>query len=370
MPKIIISLISLLSFVFSFSQDTSSVYQLSDFYRYHPMLGQEVDEIFQAMSEEERVGQMIVQAAGRLGKPKAQVVKLVQEHKIGGILLLRGEKQEFIELAKELDSLAIAAGNLPLLFSSDAEPSLFNRKISGTRAVKRTNKIEDEEECSAIAQQISEDLKEIGIYHNFSPVSDVSPNNEAIGNRSFGADPERVASMSAAFIKTSQENGVAATAKHFPGHGLVKGDSHHKMVFIDGEMQEVSIYQPLIDSGVISIMVGHIAIENSEYDTDGLPATCSAAIVTDLLKNDMDFRGVIVTDAMGMGAVTSIPNAPLKAVRAGCDMILMPRDEPGMITAVVAEMKEDINFRRQVHISVKKLIRLKLCLGVITSTME
>lgn len=347
------------------AQSPSTPYSLNDFFRYHPQLNEEVEALFDSLSEEARVGQLIVQAAGRLGKPKAEVVRLVNNQQVGGILLLNGEKEELTALAKELDSLSMASGGLPLLFSADAEPSLVNRKIAGTRPSPKTNRLEDAAQTRAIARQISEDLKDIGILHNFAPVVDISPNNAAIGNRTFGNDSARVVPLSNAFIQASQEAGIAATAKHFPGHGLVQGDTHHKLVYIDGEMQEVSLYQPLIDSGVISIMVAHIAVENNEYATDGLPATCSPAIVSDLLKGNMGFRGIVVTDAMRMGAVGAIPHGPLKAVQAGCDMILMPDDEPEMIQDVLAAMEEDPAFRRQVDISVKKILRLKLCLGVI-----
>ncbi len=94
-------------------------------------------------------------------------------------------------------------------------------------------------------------------------------------------------------LKKRNDNGIIATAKHFPGHGFVVGDTHEKLVFIDGEMKEVPNYQPVIDNGVLSIMVAHIAVKNNEkYNTEGLPSTCSREIVTDLLKNELGFRGI------------------------------------------------------------------------------
>ncbi|RMG23391.1 MAG: glycoside hydrolase family 3 protein [Bacteroidetes bacterium] len=361
MKKLLTSLLLFLPLTLTQAQ----TFSLADFYTYQPELNEEVEAIFDQMNDTTRVGQLIIQAAGRLGIPKAEIVRLIQSQKIGGVLLLKGEKDEFTRLARELDSISLASGGLPLLFSADAEPSLFNSKIKGTAAVKKTNQIQDAAECRQIASLISEELKTIGIHYNFAPVVDVSPFNEAIGNRSFGSDAKRVVELCAAFIGASQRAGVAATAKHFPGHGLVKGDTHHKLVYIDGDMQEVANYQPLIDSGLISIMVAHIAVENNPHATQGQPASISREIVTGLLKEEMGFRGLVVTDAMRMGAIASIPHASLKAVEAGCDLILMPLNEEEMVADILAKMEEDPAFKRQVYISVKKVLRLKLCLGVL-----
>lgn len=369
MPKFIFCFIPFLSFLFTYSQ-TKAPYTLEDFYQYHPELAYEVEEIFDRLDDTTRVGQMLVQAAGIYGKPDKIIHKLIKERKLGGILMLKGEKAEFTAMGKELDSLSLASGGLPFLYSSDAEPSLFNRKISNTRPAPRTNRIPDEAACDSIATQISEDLKDIGIYHNYAPVLDMSADNAAIGNRTFGSDSARVVSMSATFVEASQRAGVAATVKHFPGHGLVKGDTHHDLVYIDGEMKEVPLYQPLIDAGAISIMIAHIAVENNEYATDGMPASCSRKIVTDLLKDSMNFRGIVITDAMGMGAVSKIPQSSFMAVKAGCDMILMPLNEAQLHAEILAEMEKDEAFRRQIYISVKKLIRLKLCLGIIQPISE
>ena len=174
-------------------------------------------------------------------------------------------------------------------------------------------------------------------------------------------------SLSKQFIKTTQEQGIVATAKHFPGHGLVSGDTHKKSVYIDGDLQELEVYPPLIDAGVLSIMMAHITIENNpKYSTDGLPASCSRKIVTGLLKEELGFKGLVITDALNiMKAVTIIDNAPLLASKAGNDMLLMPIDETETINSILAEMSIDSIYRQQVYQSVKKIIRLKVYLGLI-----
>jgi beta-N-acetylhexosaminidase len=172
--------------------------------------------------------------------------------------------------------------------------------------------------------------------------------------------------MSDVFIQTTQQMGLIATAKHFPGHGYVKGDSHVQLIYIDGQMQEVDTYKPLIQNGVLSVMVGHIAVvNNEEYNTEGLPASCSRKIVTDLLKTQLGFKGLVVTDAMNMGALNKIPQSTLKAVQAGCDMILMPPNETALVNAVLKEMATNEAFKSQVYTSVKKILRAKLCLGML-----
>ncbi|MGB3617572.1 MAG: glycoside hydrolase family 3 N-terminal domain-containing protein [Catalinimonas sp.] len=340
-------------------------YTLADFYRYKPTLEHRTDQIFDALTDAQRVGQMIVPAVGRLGKPTAHVAKLIGEGKVGGVLLLNGEKESFTALTENLNDLAVQNGHPPLLFTADAEPSLVNRKISGTTKVPTTAALTDTTEVRRVARTIAADLKAIGVMQNYAPVLDVSPNNEAIGNRSFGSDPARVVEMNRAFVDATQAAGVAATVKHFPGHGLVRGDTHHQLVYIDGEMREVDNYRPLIEAGALSVMVAHIAVQNEgTYDTDGAAASTSRRIVTDLLKEELGFRGVIVTDAMNMGAVSKDADAPLKAVRAGCDMILMPVDEQRLHASVLRAMSDDAALRDQVHTSVRKIIRMKLCLGL------
>ncbi len=341
-------------------------YSISDYFRNNEILQKQVDKVFNSLRDEQRVGQMIVPAVGRLGKPDAVVTELVKKQQVGGILLLNGSKESFKRYTHLFDSLNRAQAGVPIIYSADAEPSLINRKIEGVPTVVKTSQIPDSATSAQVALQINQQLKDIGILYNYAPVVDLSLQNQAIGNRSYGSDPEHVKKLANAFIQATQQGGVVATAKHFPGHGLVKGDSHHKLVYIDGEMKEVQLYQDLIDQQVLSIMVGHIAVENNpKYNTKGLPATCSRNIVTGLLKEEMGFKGIITTDAMNMGAVASIPDAGLLAVKAGCDMILMPLDEKELIYGILKEMENNPQFKEQVYESVKKIIRMKLVAGLI-----
>jgi beta-N-acetylhexosaminidase len=341
--------------------------KLQDFYNYNPTIEHKVNEIFSSLNDTTRVAQMLVTSAGELGKPESTVLKLARENKIGGVVFLKGTKENHKRLIDSLNVINNSLKHLPLLYSIDAEPSLFNGRLKGTKPIINTIDIKSANQADSIARIINNELLEIGFRQNFAPVVDVSPQNEAIKNRSFGNDKENVIALSTQFIKTTQEQGVIATAKHFPGHGLVKGDTHKKSVYIDGQLQELDVYPPIIEAGVISIMMAHITItNNTKYDTNGLPASCSRKIVTGLLKDELGFKGLIITDALNiMKAVTIIDNAPLLASKAGNDMLLMPIDETKTINSILTEIKIDPIYKEQVYQSVKKIIRLKLYLGLI-----
>ena len=357
--RIFIVLFLFPSFVFS------QQFKLDNFYEYHPDLQLEVDKVFESLNDTLRVGQLIVPAVGRLGKTDEHVIELCKKGKIGGVLLLNGTVESFTNYVHLFDSICLAQGFLPPIYSADAEPTLIKYKIKGSTPVPKTNAIKSMEKVEEVAQIISEDLKKIGITQNFAPVIDASP-NEVVSNRSFGLNMDTVINFSNKFIDVTQSNGIVATAKHFPGHGYISGDTHKKLVYIDGQMKEVANYIPVIENNVLSVMVAHIAVKNNEqFGTEDLPATCSRKIVTDLLKDSLNFRGLVITDAMNMGGVVNVPDCGLKAIQAGCDVLLMPVNEEKDVDDILSLMDEDLDFKFQVYSSVKKVIRLKICLGLI-----
>lgn len=341
---------------------TPSGYTLADFYAHNAQLDAETDMVFDQLNEEERVAQMIIASLGKLGKPYEDVHPLIEQRKIGGVIFLSGDPEAFRQQIEELNQLS---PGWPLLMSMDAEPSLLNRRMPGTPTMLPTAQLKRMGQIDSVVNTIDSILHHVGFHQNFAPVVDLSPNNEAIGNRTFGSDSASVIPKAIAFIEETQQDQIVATAKHFPGHGRVQGDTHKKLVYIKGEMTEADLYKPLIDAGVLSIMVGHIAVEENEnYNTDGMPATLSPVIVNELLRKNMGFEGIIITDAMNMGAVEAIPESCLLAAKAGCDMILMPPNELETLTRIVDEMRNDEEFQMQINNSVKRIIRLKLCLGM------
>lgn len=342
-----------------------TVFELQDFLKENKDLDAAVDKVFASLDDTAIVAQLIMPAVGRLGQEKSTIDQHIKARIIGGVLMLNGTKDGFSSWIQDFEKQNKAYGNLPFLYSADAEPSLVNRKIMGSTPVKKANEMTSIEEVRACAKTISKDLNDIGINYNFSPVVDMSP-NATVGFRSFGAVPANIIPWSGAFIQETQAQGIIATAKHFPGHGLVSGDTHKALQMIDGELKEIQNYPPLIEQGVLSIMVAHIAVQNNaKYQTNGLPATCSKTIVTDLLKNEMGFKGLVVTDAMNMGGVVAVPENAYKAVAAGCDIILMPVDAKKAHSEILAHYRKDAAFKAQVDAAAKKVIRMKIAMGLL-----
>lgn len=340
---------------------------LKDFYLYDAKLEHQVDIVFNSLDDTARVAQMIITSAGELGKPENVVIDLAQSNRIGGVVFLKGKQENHKGIIKRLNQIAVKNNQPPLIFSIDAEPSLFTGRLIGSEPMVNTIDINTIDEADSIAAFISKKLLSLGFHQNFAPVVDVSPQNEAIKNRSFGSNIDSVVALSRQFILTTQSKEIVSTAKHFPGHGLVSGDTHEKSVYIDGKLRELEVYPPLIQAGVLSVMMAHITIRNnSKYDTKGLPASCSRNIVTGLLKDELGFKGLVITDALNiMKAVTVVDNAPLMSSKAGNDMLLMPISETETIETILAEMNINDDYRNQVYASVKKIIRLKICLGLI-----
>ena len=362
MKKLLILPLVLMSF-----QSMAQSFKLTDFLASNDTLERIVDSIFHSLDDDSRVAQLLMPAVGRLGMPEDSIRSLIEHKRIGGVLLLNGTSEQFGGWTNEFNKLNEETGNLPFLYSADAEPSLVNRKMIGSRTVPRANEINTLEELESTATIISEDLNKVGVNYNFAPVVDVSA-NRTVGYRGFGSKPENIIPYSDAFIQVTQDHNIIATAKHFPGHGLVSGDTHHSLQVINGELQELENYPPLIENGVLSIMIAHIAVKNNaQYATDGLPSTISEKIVTNLLRDSLKFEGLIVTDAMNMGGVSKIENAAVKAVDAGCDIILMPLDPTQAHKDLLLKYQTEQVFKEKVNKAVRRIIRMKVCLGLMDS---
>jgi beta-N-acetylhexosaminidase len=341
------------------------VINLESFLANDTVLDKKVDSVFSTLKNEAVVAQLIMPAVGRMGSPEDSIKEFIRKGQIGGVLLLNGTKTQCTNWAKSFEEMNAQNGNLPFLYSADAEPSLVNRKIKGSTPVPRANEITDILEVYKVAQTISKDLNDIGINYNFAPVVDLA-SNKTVGYRGFGTNPDNVVPFSNVFIEQTQRQNIVATAKHFPGHGLVSGDTHKSLQVIDGELKELKNYPPLIKKGVLSIMVAHIAVKNnSKFNTDGLPSTISKVIINDLLRDSLDFKGLIVTDAMNMGGIAKLKNTSVRAIEAGCDILLMPKDAGLAHRKLMTKYTEDAEFKTKVDLAAKRIIRMKICLGLI-----
>ncbi|MFE5278913.1 glycoside hydrolase family 3 protein, partial [Bacillus cereus] len=284
-----------------------------------------------------------------------------------------------------------AAEKYGLLISIDQEGGIVTRLQTGTdfpgnMALGATR---SEELAEKVGKAIGEELHALGINMNFGPVLDVNnnPDNPVIGVRSFSEDPELVADLGKAYLKGLQETGTAATAKHFPGHGDTAVDSHVGLPSVPHDLErlkEVELYpfQEAMDAGIDAIMSAHVtfpeiddttAISRKDGTEVAVPGTLSHKILTGLMREEMDFNGVIVTDAMNMAAIADHfgpVDAAIRAVKAGADIVLMPvgivEVANGLYDAVNAgEISEE-----RLEQSVERILTLKLNRGIVKAEVE
>lgn len=334
------------------------------FYAKNPALDQRVNDIYNAMSNKERAAQMIMIASGEtMGyKYDTYVVPNVKNGYAANVLFLKGTSTAFQRQAKAIDEMI--GGTLKPLYACDCEPSLLHYKITDKPKMNATSKLLTAEDIKNSVDSINKVMDEIGIQINFAPVTDIAKNKSIINNRSFGSNADSIALLNDYFIQYTQKDKKAATIKHFPGHGAVVGDTHKQSVYINGAMTELNTFQQVIDkSNPIFVMVGHISIKNNPdgYNTENArPASTSRNLVTNLLKKDMKFKGLVTTDAMNMAASASMPNADFEAVKAGVDLILMPLNPKDLHAKIQKEFDHQTALSKELEQSVKKIIRLKL----------
>lgn len=341
-------------------KESISLFTLDDYFSSNKALELSSDSIFILMSENDRLSQLIISSTGAGTNNFKELEEQVKTKLIGGAVFL-GKNTKLSQKTNHLQQMS----RWPLLFSLDAEPSLINSRVTDlTQNFNKTVTTKNATEAMDISMEIANILSSLGIHQNYAPVSDISNNVSVINHRSYGKDLEDVIKKSNAFISEHQVNGIVATAKHFPGHGSAKGDSHKNLVSIPNIKKEIDIFKSNIQNNVISIMIGHIAIENGEFNTNGKPSSISKKVVTNLLRTELGFKGIIITDAMNMKGVTQFKDADINALKAGADLVLMPQNPKELIQSLKSEMRNSIDFKNQIEKSIKRVIRLKLCLGL------
>jgi beta-N-acetylhexosaminidase len=293
----------------------------------------------------------------------------VLELGVGGYTIFGGNVDSTAQLIHEL----AAESPHPLLVSSDLERGLGQQLDGGTvfptqMAVGATGAHD-----LAFAQgwATAREALAAGINVVFSPVADVAsePSNPIIGVRSFGGDPAQVADLTVAFVRGCQQGGAAATVKHFPGHGDTSLDSHIELPTVATdratlEAREFVPFRAAIDAGVRVVMTAHVAYPS--ITGDDTPATLSPAIVTDLLRGEMGFDGVVVTDALLMGAIANrytAGEAAVLALEAGADLLLMPSDPEAAISAIRRAVDEERLTEERIDESLERLAELHRAFG-------
>lgn len=330
-----------------------------------------IDSTIMKMTTREKCAQMIVPWV--LGKDYskdsvglAKITHYVKDLKVGGLLFSTGD---VLNEAEDIDEMQ-ALSDIPLLISADFESGVGMRLSDGTSfpynmGVAATG---NSEFAFDMAKVISAESRAIGVFQNYAPVADINdnPDNPVIGIRSYSENKFTVARYAGEFIKGSRQVGVLTTAKHFPGHGNTKIDSHIDLPVIEGDSahlfnNELYPFIKAIHDDVQSIMVGHLVVPALEGN-DSLPATLSRKIVTGLLKNRLGFDGLIITDAMNMQALTkyfSEDSAAVMAVNAGNDILIMPPDADETIDALVNAVQSGKISIERINESVRKILAAK-----------
>ncbi|MEP5341774.1 MAG: glycoside hydrolase family 3 N-terminal domain-containing protein [Algibacter sp.] len=368
MRQIFINLVSFFSIILVFGQTNTN-----------PLLTEDVDaqkkwvdSLYTSMSLEEKVGQlyMIQVMSNQDLATKNKVVNLIKNHHIGGIIYSNGGPNRQARLNNELQAFS----KLPMLIGMDAEWGLSMR-LDSTYAFPwnmTLGAIKDNRLVEETGQKIGEHCKRLGVHFNFAPVVDINtnPKNPIIGNRSFGEDRDNVTEKASAFMKGMQSVGVLANAKHFPGHGDTDQDSHLTLPTINFNEKRIDSielypYKKLIKEGLSSVMVAHLNVPSLE--PSGFPSSLSKHIVTDILKHDLGFEGLIFTDALTMKGAANfkeVGDIDLAAFQAGNDVMLMSENVgKGVSKIIEAYTRGAISEERLEH-SVKKILQAKYKVGL------
>lgn len=332
-----------------------------------------VENNYANMTLEERIGQLfMVSVASNQSKSATDRVKnLVKEQSIGGVIFLVGGPVQQAQLTNAYQ----AASKVPLLIGSDAEWGMAMR-LDSTYAFPwnmTLGAIKDTAIVEKVGYQIGKHAKRLGVHINFAPDLDVNnnPQNPIIGNRSFGEDPRNVAEKGRAFVRGMEKAGVLTSGKHFPGHGDTATDSHKSLPIINSSLErldsiELYPFKEVMSAGLSSTMVAHLDVPSLE-PREGHPSTLSKSIVTDVLQNQLGFKGLVITDALNMKAVSEFApegKVELEAFLAGNDMLLMPENVIKAKETFIQAYNEGVITEDRLSKSVKKILMAKYKAGL------
>jgi beta-N-acetylhexosaminidase len=331
-----------------------------------------VDSVFNTLTPDERIAQLIVAAAYSNRGPEHadELRKLIREQKIGGLIFMQGGPVREAVLTNEYQSIS----KVPLLIAMDAEWGLGMRLDSTISFPYQMTlgAIRDHSLIYQMGVDVARQMKRVGIHTNFAPVMDVNnnPANPVINFRSFGEDKLNVTQKGIAYMKGMQDNNILTTAKHFPGHGDTGTDSHYALPLIDHTRErldslELYPFREIIRAGIGGIMVAHLNIP--ALDTSKAPSTLSRKIITDLLKKELGFEGIIVTDAMNMKGVTA-GNSPgvvdKDAILAGNDVLEFTEDVPRAIEEIRKAIRQGLITQKEIDDRCRKMLAVKYWVGL------
>lgn len=325
------------------------------------------------MSIQEKVGQLfMVDVFSKDSKDKTDLINsLIKDYYIGGIIFSKGGPVRQAKLSNQYQKIS----KTPLLMAMDAEWGLAMR-LDSTYAYPwnmTLGAIADNEIVYDIGKQIGAHVKRMGMHINFSPVVDINtnPDNPIIGNRSFGEDRDNVTNKALAYMRGMQSTGILANAKHFPGHGDTDLDSHKilpTISFTKKRLDSIELYpyKRLFQEGLSSVMVAHLNVPALEKRKK-FPSSISKAIVTDLLQNDLNFQGLIFTDALNMKGASNFKKPgeiDLAAFLAGNDVLLISESIPKAHQLIVEAFRKGKISEERLSRSVKKILFAKYKVGL------
>lgn len=336
-----------------------------------------VREQINKMTLDEKIGQMIISGFNGT-KINREIENLVNELKVGGVILFSRNVENSNQLSTLTKDITALNKKLPLFISIDEEGGRVSRlpndikKFKSARVIGNTN---DTNYAYENGIKLGNTLKENNINMDFAPVLDIdsNPKNTVIGDRAFGDNEKIVSSMGIGTMNGIKESGIIPVIKHFPGHGDTEVDSHYGLPSVKKSLNELEKFEltpfkKAIDEGCDVIMVSHILMENID---DKNPATLSKKVIDDLLRNKMNFDGVVITDDMLMKAISnsiSIEKASVKSINAGADIILIGNDLK-IVKNTVNEIKLAVEnneiSEKRIDESVYRIIKLKEKYGIL-----
>ena len=331
------------------------------------------DSLLKTLSSEERIAQLFVVAAysNKDLNHRDEIINLIENYKIGGLMFLQGGPVR----QAQLTNLYQSRSNIPLMIAIDGEWGVAMRLDSCLSFPWQMTlgAIEDTNLIYQMGVEIARQCRLLGIHVNFAPVVDVNsnPENPIINNRSFGENPQRVSSLGVAYMKGMQDNNVLACAKHFPGHGDTNEDSHKTLPIINHSKDrlnkvELIPFKRLINNGLGSIMIAHLNVPSLD-SVENISSSLSPLVVNDLLKRDLNFDGLAITDALNMKGVSDFYEPGLldvKALLAGNDILLFSEDVPKAIAEIKKSILNKEITQKEIDRRCHKILMVKRWLGL------
>jgi beta-glucosidase-like glycosyl hydrolase/CubicO group peptidase (beta-lactamase class C family) len=332
-----------------------------------------VNNIYNSLTLEEKIGQLFMVAAYSGGKDynEDKITELLNNHMLGGVIFMQGTPEAQAYQTNKYQKMA----NVPLLIGMDAEWGLGMR-LTGVKDFPRQMFLGATRDTNLVYEMgvaVAKQCKRLGVHIDFAPVVDVNnnPDNPIINFRSFGEDKVRVSQMGIAYMKGLQANGIIACGKHFPGHGDTKTDSHSDMPVINKSLEqleqlELYPFRQLINAGIKSMMIAHLNVPALEKGNH-VPTTLSKNTITNYLRGKLDFNGLVFTDALNMQGITKYyepGEVDLLAFKAGNDVLLFSQNVPTAIAKIKAAIESGEISEADLERSVKKILSAKYNAGL------